>query len=286
MNEYKIFTDSASDLSKDLIAELNIEVVPLTLSIDGKDYHDGDIDQKEFYSMLRNGKMPSTSQVTPNEFIQYFEPVLKAGEDILYIAFSSALSGTYNSSVMAAKQLSEQYPERKIVCVDSWCASLGQGLLVYNTVQKKNSGASMEDLIDYINSNKLNLCHWFTVDDLNHLKRGGRVSSTVALLGGILGIKPVMHVDDAGRLIPVHKVRGRRQSLDKILEQIDETGIDLSEQTIFIGHGDCLQDAEYVADKIKEKYSPKRIEIRYIGTVVGSHSGAGTFALFFNGTHR
>lgn len=286
MNEYKIFTDSASDLSKDLVSELNVGVVPLSLLIDDKTYRDGDISTSDFYNLLREGKMPSTSQASPNEFIKHFEPALKEGFDILYIAFSSALSGTYNSSLIAVKQLREQYPERKIVCIDTLAACLGQGLLVYYAVQKKNAGAAMDEVADYVESNKLNLCHWFTVNDLNHLKRGGRVSATAAVIGGILGIKPVMHVDDVGKLIPVYKVRGRRQSLDKILEQVENSGINLSEQTIFIGHGDCLEDAEYVAEQLKAKHSPKRIEIRHIGTVIGSHSGIGTLAVFFIGNKR
>lgn len=290
MRDYVIITDSTTDLTQDLINELGIFVIPMEFNIQGKTYlnyaDERDITYKEFYDILRKGGSSSTSLINSSIFMDIFERFLNEGKDILYLGFSSALSGTYNSSCIAAQALQEKYPDNKIYTVDTLSASMGEGLLVYHAVAKKNAGMNIDDLRNWVEDNKLNLCHWFTVDDLNHLKRGGRVSATSAFLGTMLSIKPVLHVDNEGRLIPVEKVRGRKIALSTIFKMMEKTGVDLENQTIFISHGDCIEDAESLAQNIREKFNVKDIKIGYIGPVVGSHSGPGTIALFFFGNER
>lgn len=287
---YRIVTDSTIDLTQKMIEELELTVISLRFTIDGKTYQDksdlSEMPTETFYAKLREGKMSTTSQVNADEFTRTFEPILEAGEDVLYIAFSSGLSGTCQSAYIARDELKEKYPERKIYVFDSLCASMGEGLLVYQAALLKRAGTDIDSLYKWLGENVLRLCHWFTVDDLNHLKRGGRVSTTAALVGTMLGIKPVLHVDDEGHLIPVSKVRGRRQSLDALVQKMGETAIHPGEQTIFISHGDCLKDAEYVADQVRAKFGVKNIQINFIGPVIGAHSGPGTVALFFFGTQR
>ncbi len=290
MRDYVIITDSTTDLTTELIKELDITVIPMEFNIDGKSYlnysDERDISYKNFYDDLRNGKSSTTSLINSAAFTELFEPILKNGKDILYIAFSSGLSGTYNSSCIAAQTLSEEYPDSKIYIVDSLSASMGEGLLVYHAANKKNAGMDIDELRDWVEDNKLKLCHWFTVDDLHHLKRGGRLSSAAAIVGTMLSIKPVLHVDNEGHLIPVEKVRGRKLSITSLLKMMEKTVTKPEEQTIFISHGDCIEDAEYLAKLIKEKLNVKDIKINYIGPVIGSHSGPGTVALFFLGTER
>ena len=287
---YKIVTDSTIDLTQKMIEELELTVISLRFTIDGKTYKDksdmSEMSTETFYAKLREGKMSTTSQINADEFTRTFEPILEAGEDVLYIAFSSGLSGTCQSAYIARDELKEKYPERKIYVFDSLCASMGEGLLVYQAALLKRAGTDIDSLYKWLGENVLKLCHWFTVDDLNHLKRGGRVSTTAALVGTMLGIKPVLHVDDEGHLIPVSKVRGRRQSLDALVQKMAETAIHPDEQTIFISHGDCLKDAEYVAEQVRSKFGVKNIQINSIGPVIGAHSGPGTVALFFFGTQR
>ena len=218
--------------------------------------------------------------------MQAMEPHLQAGRDILYLGFSSALSGTYNAGAVAARQLSEKYPDRRLYAVDTLSASMGQGLLVYLTVQQKRAGATIEQARDYAEAQKLHLCHWFTVDDLNHLHRGGRVSATSAVLGTVLNIKPVLHMDDEGRLIFMEKVRGRRNSIKRLLDKMRETAIEPDKQIVFMSHGDCLEDAEYLAGRIREEWNVQDVVINYVGPVIGAHSGPGTLALFFLGAQR
>lgn len=290
MNDYRIITDSTTDLSPEMIADLDITIIPLEFSIEGNrhlDYADGrDMDIKQFYSLVRSGQMSTTGQVTVARFTDVFEPLLKDGHDILYIAFSSGLSGTSSSAQVAAEELAEKYPERKIYSVDSLAASMGEGLLVYNAVMQKRVGLNIEELKAWVEENRNHLCHWFTVDDLYHLKRGGRVSPAAALVGTMLGIKPVLHVDDEGHLIPLEKVRGRKQSLDALVKHMVETVTNPEDQMIFISHGDCAEDANYVADQIRSKMKVKDIVIHFVGPVIGAHSGPGTVALFFLGTHK
>jgi DegV family protein with EDD domain len=290
MQDYIIITDSTVDLPCELINELSVKVVPLKFNIDGKEKYDypyaENMDIKEFYNDLRNGKSSSTVQVNPNEFAKVFSKHLEAGQDILYIAFSSGLSGTFSSAKIAADELKNKYPERNIIIVDSLCASMGEGLVVYIAVNMKNEGKTIFELENWINNNKLSVCQWFTVDDLNHLKRGGRISSIGAFLGSMLHIKPILHVDDSGLLKLVTKVRGRQRSLEFLAGKIDELGVNVKDQTVFISHGDCLEDAEKLKDMIKKRFGVKEIKINTVGTVIGSHAGPGTVALFFIGKKR
>ena len=290
MRDYIIITDSACDLSPKMVEELGVGVIPLEFQLKGKSYFnypdEREISTKEFYRIVREGESATTSQVTVHRYTDYFEEVLKHGRDVLYIAFSSGLSGSCNSAKVAAQELQAKYPDNRVEVVDSLCASLGQGLYVYHAVQEKKKGKSIDQVIQWLEENKLNLCHWFTVDDLNHLKRGGRVSPATAFFGTMLNIKPVLHVDDEGHLIPMGKVRGRKVSLDALVDHMAQTAINPKEQVIFISHGDSEADAKYVADQVKAKFKPKEIYINPIGPVIGAHSGPGTMALFFLGSKR
>lgn len=290
MRDYVIVTDSCCDLTQEMADELELIVLPLTVMTEDKSYRnylDGrEIGFSEFYNKLRSGKQAKTSAVNVDEFSKAMEGPLKEGKDILYLGFSSGLSATYQSGVLAAEDLRGEFPEATILTVDTLSASLGQGLLVYLAVQEKRKGKTIEELRDYVEATKLHLAHWFTVDDLNHLKRGGRISAAAALLGSTLNIKPILHVDDEGHLISVGKVRGRKNSLKGLMEKMTETGIDLAEQTIFISHCDALEDAQLLAEMIRAEFPVKEIVMNYIGPVIGAHSGPGTIALFFLAKHR
>lgn len=289
MSEYVITTDNNSDLPEKYFKDHGVGCMYLSYSMDGKNYtHENFLPEHEFYEAMRNGSMPTTAQVNPENAKTLLEPYLKEGKDILHIAFSSALSGTYNSSRIAAEELMEEYTDRRIIVVDSLSASLGQGLLVWLAQQKKELGQTLEDVADWVEKNKLKMVHLFTVDDLNHLYRGGRVSRTTAIVGSMLNIKPVLHVDNEGKLTAIGKVRGRKKALQELVKLMDEKigsfGADCD--TIFISHGDCEQDAQYVAAKVKEKYNIKNIIINQVGATIGAHSGPGTMALFFVGDVR
>ena len=289
MSEYVITTDNNSDLPEKYLKDHGVGCMYLSYSMDGKNYTHGNfLPEHEFYEAMRNGSMPTTAQVNPENAKALLEPYLKEGKDILHIAFSSALSGTYNSTRIAADELQEEYPDRKIIVVDSLSASLGQGLLVWLAQQKKELGQTLEEVADWAEKNKLKMVHLFTVDDLNHLYRGGRVSRTTAIVGSMLNIKPVLHVDNEGKLTAIGKVRGRKKALQELIKLMDEKigifGADCD--TIFISHGDCEQDAQYVAAKVKEKYNIKNIIINQVGATIGAHSGPGTMALFFMGDVR
>ena len=290
MSEYVLFTDSNTDLPADLVQQLDLSVIPMLFEMDGKSYYNypdnHEMDPKEFYAALRGGKVCTTSQVSPSRFDEIFSPVLESGRDILYLCFSSGLSGTYNTSRLAVEELREKFPDRKIRTVDTLAASMGQGLLVYLAAKKRQEGMGLDELGDWVEENRLKLCHWFTVDDLMFLKRGGRVSSAAAVMGTMLGIKPVLHVDDEGHLIPMEKVRGRRASLDALVKHMQATAIRPAEQTVFISHGDCQADCDYVAQQLREKLGVKHIVTSCIGPVIGAHSGPGTVALFFVGEKR
>lgn len=290
MSEFVIMTDSSCDLTQEMADQLGLVVLPLTVVTprgDFKNYLDGrEIAIDSFYDRLRAGEVCKTSAVNTAAFREAMEEILKEGKDILNLAFSSGLSSTYSASAVAAQELSAEYPERKIYTVDTLCASLGQGMLVYLAARKKQEGASIEEVRDFVEDTKLKQCHWFTVDDLMHLKRGGRVSGATALVGTMLKIKPVMHVDDEGRLINMEKARGRKASLNALVEKMAESALNPSEQEIFISHGDCLDDAEYVAERVKERLGVKAVYINHVGPVIGAHSGPGTIALFFLGNRR
>ena len=290
MNDFVIVTDSSADLPEDLVRELGVEVLPLSFTVKGQTHHnypdDREMDPKVFYKMLRDGEMATTAAVNVGEFTALLEPMLQAGKDVLILAFSSGLSATYQSSAIAVEELAAKYPERKIYTVDTLCASLGQGLLVWYAVQEKNKGGSIEAVRDWAEAHKLNLCHWFTVDDLHFLKRGGRVSAATAVVGSMLQIKPVLHVDNEGHLINMGKARGRHASLTALVDHMEQTAIDPGAQTVFISHGDCLEEAERVADDVRKRFGVKEIIINNVGPVIGAHSGPGTMALFFMGRER
>ncbi len=290
MNTYRIITDSSCDMTQEMADALELEIVPLYVHYRGKDwpnYLDGRaLDTAEFYQGLRSGEMTSTAAANPAQWKEAARPALEAGQDVLILAFSSGLSTTFNAAFMAAQELLEEYPQRKIYVVDTLCASLGQGLLCYHVAKRRLEGATIEEARDYAEANKLHLCHWFTVDDLMFLKRGGRISGATAVMGSLLQIKPVMHVDNDGHLVPVSKARGRKASIQAMAAKVGETAFDPAKQTMFISHGDCLQDAEYLAELLKQQYHVPEVSINYVGPVIGSHSGPGTLALFFLGDHR
>lgn len=287
MSEFIIITDSSADLPKSVACDMGVTVIPLEVNIDGIGckYND-EIDIKEFYGWLRDKKGAKTSAINLDRFTEVFEGFVKDGKDVIYIGFSSGLSATFMAAKNAAEELSEKYPNRKIIAVDSLCASLGQGLLVKHAVDKKNAGASIEEVAQFVEENRLNLCHWFTVEDLFFLKRGGRVSAATAVMGTVLQIKPVMHVDDAGKLINVEKARGRAASINSLFAKMKETAIDPEKQTIYISHGDCYDDAKKLADMITAEFGITDILISEVGPVIGAHSGPGTLALFFLGSKR
>jgi DegV family protein with EDD domain len=290
VKDYVIFTDSCVDLSPEMAAELDIQVENLTFNLDGTVYSnwlDGrEISFHDFYAQLRGGGLSSTSQVNATAFVEAFTPWLERGCDVLYLGFSSGLSGTVNGARLAVDELAGRWPDSRLVVVDTLAASMGQGLLVWHAAQLKKQGRSLEEVRAWCEENKLNLAHWFTVDDLHFLKRGGRLSGAAALLGTMFNIKPVLHVDNEGRLIAMEKVRGRRQSLLALVNRMEKTAIDPGGQTVFISHGDAAEDADFVADEIRRRFGTKDIRTNYIGPVIGSHSGPGTIALFFLGTGR
>jgi DegV family protein with EDD domain len=290
MADYVIMTDSSCDLPAKLADEMELAVLPLSVYIEDKQYYnylDGrNISFKDIYAKLRTKCPAKTSAVNMDAFIGPMEEILKSGRDILYIGFSSGLSGTYNAGAAAAQELAGQYPQRKLLAVDSLCASLGQGLLVWHAWQHKQAGMDIDALYQWVLDNRLHLCHWFTIDDLMFLKRGGRISGATAVVGSMLSIKPVMHVDDEGHLIKVSTARGRKASIRALADEAGKRGVDLENQTIFISHGDCEDDANYLADIMRSRFHVKDVLVNYVGPVIGAHSGPGTIALFFMGTER
>ena len=290
MRDYVIMTDSCCDMTAELAAELELTVLPLRLQMGSSSYRNlldgGDIPFEDFYRRVRQGENATTSAVSVGDFEDAMERILAEGRDILCLNFSSALSTTYQSASIAAAEVLRAHPEGKIYVVDTLCASLGQGLLVWLCCQERRRGRTLEQLRTYAEETKGRVCHWFTVDDLNHLKRGGRISAATALLGTMLSIKPVMHVDDGGHLVPVGKARGRRASLLALVNEMEKRAVDPGHQTVFISHGDCREDAELVAAEIRRRFGTQEIYINYVGPVIGSHSGPGTMALFFLGEPR
>ena len=284
---FQIVTDSCCDFPAEEYARLNLSVVPLSVEFRGETSDDRNDDSlKTMYAALRAGEAAKTAAVNPERWREAMEPWLKQGKDVLVLAFSSGLSTTCQSAQIAAAELREAYPDRKIRVVDTLCASLGEGLLVWYTCRKRDEGLSLDETADWAEENKLHLCHWFTVDDLFFLKRGGRISGATAVVGTMLNIKPVLHVDNEGHLISVGKARGRKAAIQALAAKTKELGGDYDNSTMFISHGDCPEDAEYLAQLLKSKYGVKNVFIGYVGAVIGSHSGPGTLALFFLGKHR
>lgn len=290
MSQFVILTDSCADLPAEMVEQLDVQVLPLSITMDGKtifNYPDNrEMAPKTFYDLLRAGKMATTSAVNVAQYNEAIEPCLQEGKDVLVLAFSSGLSTTYNSAVIAADDLREKYPERKIFVVDTLCASLGQGLFVYLAAQERAKGKSIDEVYRWAEDNKMSVCHQFTVDDLFHLKRGGRVSAATAVVGTMLAIKPVLHVDNEGHLINIAKARGRAASIKALLDKMEQTVIRPEEQVIFISHADCIADAQKLADMIREHWNVKDVVINDIGPVIGAHAGPGTVALFYMGSER
>ena len=287
MNDYIILTDSSCDLTLEQMEQMGVSSIDLEVIIDhGEPILNNDLDIKEFYKKLREKGSISTSAIAMERFLEFFEGYLKDGIDILYLGFSSGLSGTYNAAFVAAQELSEKYPERKILTVDTLCASLGQGLFVYLATKEKAAGRSIDEVYEWAKEQRYHLCHWITVDDLFFLKRGGRVNAATAVMGTMLSIKPIIHVDFKGKLINVSKARGRKAALDTLIANMKATAIAPETQTVFICHGDCIEDAEYVSEKLKTELGVPEVMIGYTGAVIGAHSGPGTLAIFFLGTER
>lgn len=287
---FEIITDSSANLPESLIEKNGLHILSLVFRVKEEEYASyvkGETtDLAKFYKMMREKENITTSLINVEYCMDYMQGLLEQGKDVLYIGFSSGLSGSYQAVAMVVDQLKEEYPERKIMAVDTLAAALGEGLLVYYACQLKEQGKTIEEVYDWIMENRLHLCHWFTVDDLFFLQRGGRVSQTAAIVGSVLSIKPVMHVDDEGKLIVVEKARGRRKSLDGLVRHMEETVTNPTEQVVFISHGDCQEDADYVARKVKEKLHVKDVLVHILDPVIGAHSGPGTVALFFLGTKR
>ena len=286
--QFVLITDTGSDLPEEYYAEHAIDCVKLGFTLDGVEYGEdgGEMDVKKFYELLRGGAMPKTFQVTPAQAVSHIEPFVKEGKDVLVIAFSSGLSGTYGSYLAAAKELKERYPAPQVRVVDSLCASLGQGLFVDYIVKKADSGASLEETFRYAEELKWHICHYFTVDDLFHLKRGGRVSGTSAAIGSLLRIKPVLYVDNEGHLIPIGKTMGRRKSISALVDKMSELAALGPDDPVFISHGDCEEDVDFLIGLIRERFGERKFFVNMIGSVIGTHSGAGTVALVFKGKQR
>ncbi len=284
-----LLIDSCSDLPRSYVEDNNIPFVSLTCNFRGQEYKDDfgkTLDYKEFYSAVRNGEMPSTSQVNAYEYTEIFKKYAIEGKSIIYLGFSSSLSGSVSSASLARDMVCEEFKDADITVIDSKCASLGEGLLAYQANEMLKSGASKNEIVSWIESNKLRVNHWFTVDDLGHLKRGGRVSGTAAFVGTLLDIKPILKVDVEGRLIPVSKVKGRKKSIKTLFDMLKENIESPEDQVISISHGDCIEEAEYLRDMIKKEFPVKDVIINEVGPVIGSHSGPGTLALFFMGIKR
>ena len=287
---YVIFTDSSCDLPAELARELELVVLPLTLTLGGKEYAnylDGrEIGFGEFYGRVRQGETAVTSAANAEGYVTQMKPILEEGRDILLLVFSSGLSSTYQSALLAVEELREVYPERKMLTVDTRCASMGQGLLVYLTAQKRAEGLSIEEARDWAEKERERLSHWFTVDDLMYLKRGGRLNAATALVGTALGIKPIIHIDDEGHLVNVGKARGRRGALSALADRVAELAVEPEKYPVFISHGDCREDAEALGRMVKQRLGVKKVVISYVGPVIGAHTGPGVVAIFFVGKHR
>lgn len=284
MKEYIITTDSTVDLPKEFLEEKKVPVISLSYIMDGVTYEDmNGLSHREFFEKLRQGSLPTTSQINPEQAREALEPLVKEGKEILHIGFSSGLSGSYNSVRMAAEELKEEYEDARIVVIDSLCASMGEGLLLYKVLELKEQGKSMEEITEWVEANKLHVCHNVTVDDLNHLHRGGRVSKATAVVGTMIKIKPIIHMDDEGKLQVIGKERGRKKSLISIVDRMEKQMQGFENDIVMITHGDCIEDAEFVKKQIEDRFGIHNIMINGIGSVIGSHTGPGVVAVFFMG---
>lgn len=286
---YLITTDSCADMPLSFMTDNNVPFASLSYTLDGITYEDDlgeTMSPRAFFKRIRDGEHATTTQLTPARCTEFFEEFLEQGLDILHISFSSSLSGSCSSAFAAADELKEKYPERCVIVIDSLCASMGQGLLLTYAVRMKNGGAEIDEVAEWLEQNKLKVCHYFTVDDLFHLYRGGRVSRSSAMLGSLIGIKPVLRMDSDGKLTPVGKVRGRAASINELLKHMEALAVEPEKQTVYISHGDCLEEAEYLAAAVRRVLKVKHILINNIGPVIGNHTGQGVLALFFIGRER
>ena len=287
MNEFVIVSDSTVDLPKEYLQSKQVPIISLSYIMDGVTYEEMDgLSHKEFFEKLRAGSLPTTSQINPEQAREALESFAKEGKDILYIGFSSGLSGSYNSVRMAAEDLKEEYPDIHIITIDSLCACMGEGLLLYKALELKEHGMSMEEIAKWVEANKLHICHNVTVDDLNHLHRGGRISKTTAVVGSMIKIKPIIHMSDEGKLVVIGKERGRKKSLVSIVDRMEKQMQGYDNDIVMITHGDCIEDAEFVKKQVEERFGIHNVMINGIGSVIGSHTGAGVVAVFFMGDKR
>lgn len=287
MNEFVIVSDSTVDLPKEYLQAKQVPIISLSYIMDGVTYEEMDgLSHKEFFEKLRTGSLPTTSQINPEQAREALEPLAKEGKDILYIGFSSGLSGSYNSVRMAAEDLKEEYPDINIITIDSLCACMGEGLLLYKALELKERGMSMKEIVEWVEANKLHICHNVTVDDLNHLHRGGRISRTTAVVGSMIKIKPIIHMSDEGKLVVIGKERGRKKSLISIVDRMETQMQGYDNDIVMITHGDCIEDAEFVEKQVEERFGIHNVMINGIGSVIGSHTGAGVVAVFFMGDKR
>ena len=287
MNEFVIVSDSTVDLPKEYLQSKQVPIISLSYIMDGVTYEEMDgLSHKEFFEKLRAGSLPTTSQINPEQAREALEPFAKEGKDILYIGFSSGLSGSYNSVRMAAEDLKEEYPDINIIAIDSLCACMGEGLLLYKALELKEHGMSMEEIAKWVEANKLHICHNVTVDDLNHLHRGGRISKTTAVVGSMIKIKSIIHMSDEGKLVVIGKERGRKKSLVSIVDRMEKQMQGYDNDIVMITHGDCIEDAEFVKKQVEERFGIHNVMINGIGSVIGSHTGAGVVAVFFMGDKR
>lgn len=287
MNEFVIVSDSTVDLPKEYLQSKQVPIISLSYIMDGVTYEEMDgLSHKEFFEKLRAGSLPTTSQINPEQAREALEPFAKEGKDILYIGFSSGLSGSYNSVRMAAEDLKEEYPDINIITIDSLCACMGEELLLYKALELKEHGMSMEEIAKWVEANKLHICHNVTVDDLNHLHRGGRISKTTAVVGSMIKIKPIIHMSDEGKLVVIGKERGRKKSLVSIVDRMEKQMQGYDNDIVMITHGDCIEDAEFVKKQVEERFGIHNVMINGIGSVIGSHTGAGVVAVFFMGDKR
>lgn len=290
MDQYVLFTDATADLPAELFESMGIQVIPMDYEIGGINYThypDGrELSSKAFFELLQDGDMATTSQINVTRYYDFFAPVLNKGKDILYLSFSSGLSGTYQASMLAVNELQEEFKDRTILTVDTLCASGGEGLLVYMAAKKKQSGMSLNELASWVEDNRSNICHWFTVDDLHHLKRGGRISALSATFGTALSIKPLLKVDEEGKLAVHSKVRGKKRCIEKLIECMETSAIDPANYPVVITHSNCYEDAVLLSEKIKEQFGTTDIVCSDMGPIIGAHTGSGTLVLTFYGKER
>ena len=283
---FKIITDSCCDLSAQMAADLDLGVVALSVEMDGRAYVEGEMTPKALYDHLRNGKLPKTAALNPDGWAAAIRPALQNGQDVLVLTFSSGLSATYQSAVIAAEELREEFPQRKIIVIDTLCAAIGQGLLVHTAARLRDEGKTIDEVAAWVEDHKRNVCHWVTVEDLMHLKRGGRISAATAVVGTMLSIKPIIRVDDEGKLENLAKARGRKAALNYLLDRMAESFDPQLCDTVFVGHGDCLAEAEGLAQAIKTRFGVKNVFINYVGAVIGAHTGPGVAVIGFFGKNR